>query len=151
MGNCDLCGKRDELVNAYIEGTLLSVCGNCSKFGKVIPQNKKKEDVKIKKVKRTEGPVENIVGDCASLIKNAREKRNLKQEDVAKAINEKLSLIQKIESGGIKPSIELATKIGKFFDIRLVEITENKDEGVKKTENSGLTIGDLINIKNEQK
>lgn len=151
MGNCDLCGRTGELAKAYVEGTLLSVCGNCSRFGKAAYQSKKKEEAKLKKIKKVEGPVENIVENYALLIKNAREKRNLKQEDVAKAINEKLSLIQKIETGNLKPSIELANKIGKFFDIKLIEINENKEEGIKKTENSSLTIGDLIKIKNEQK
>ena len=35
--NCDLCGKVDEQLNrTLIEGVELSVCGACSKFGKIL-------------------------------------------------------------------------------------------------------------------
>ena len=42
MANCDLCGKKTELISALVEGTMLSVCSTCSKFGNVVQLNKEK-------------------------------------------------------------------------------------------------------------
>ena len=73
----------------------------------------------------------------------------LKQEDFAKKINEKLSVVSGIESGRHKPSMELAKKIGRFLRISLVEEIEDKEEEkiAGKGASEELTIGDLIKIR----
>ena len=38
--NCDLCGKESDLKKVKIEGTLLSVCGKCSKFGEIVEEGR---------------------------------------------------------------------------------------------------------------
>ncbi len=97
---CDMCGKETDLVIALIENTELNVCENCSKFGKV----KRKVHIstpiqKSKKIeKEPEEVTKRIIKGYGNLIKDAREKLNLKQEEFAKKINEKVSLIHNIES-----------------------------------------------------
>jgi len=62
-------------------------------------------------------------------------------------MNEKESLIQKIESGHYEPSILLAKKIGRFLKIKLLEEHEEKHEKQSKSKTDSLTIGDFIKVK----
>ena len=151
-----MCGAKDQLFKTEVEGSVLSICEQCSKYGKVISRIKtedeikheEKRKIKFKKEKKEE-PVEMIAENFASLIKNSREKLNLKQEDVARKINEKESLIHHIESGKTEPSIKLAKKLEKCLGIKLIEY-EMLDYTPEKHESSeGITIGDLIKIKSK--
>ena len=97
MVQCEMCGSNsEELVDALVEGVMLTVCENCARYGKVI-RVKPKEIKEIKKEKiekkSEEEIIEIIVPDYATKIMNAREKLNLKQEELAKDIAEKESVI----------------------------------------------------------
>lgn len=146
---CDLCGSEETLYKTDIEGTLLNVCKKCSKFGKVISAIK----IEIKKPKKNkkievepEEKVELVLPDFAGRIRKAREKLGLKQEDFAKIIKEKESVVHKMETGEFRPGLETARKLEKILRIKLVE--EYKEEGKAiKSETGALTIGDLIKIR----
>ena len=91
--------------------------------------------------------IETVAGDYAIKVRAAREKSGMTQADFAKALNEKESIIQKLETGTFHPPISMARKLEKMLKITLVQIEEEeKIEGEKKTSGS-LTIGDLINLK----
>ena len=77
----------------------------------------------------------------------ARERSGLKQEELAKKLNEKESIISSIESGKFKPSINLAHKLEKFFNINLIEELGGEEFELSSSEGSGMTIGDMIKIK----
>lgn len=145
-----MCGKDTNLVIALIEGTELKVCEGCAKFGKIIrriqPEPTKKERKIIEKTKSDEKEeiIEVIVEDYNKKIKQAREKLSLDQKDFAKKINEKASLMHKIESGHFKPSINLARKIEKFLKIKLIEQQEIKDKNFNTTKSDAFTIGDIL-------
>jgi putative transcription factor len=150
--NCDLCGKESELSDAIIEGSRVSVCKNCSKFGKTIYlkkpnlyyENKPKKSLIIKKPEI----IEIVVSNYAQLIKQGRESLKLNQKKLAKMIGVKESLLNKIESAHIKPSILLAKKFQKFFNIKFIETYEEEEKTREINLNkTSLTIGDLINLK----
>jgi len=140
MTNCELCGNRKNLIKAIIEGSLLNVCEDCAKFGKaiVVKSNPFKQ---IKK--QTTEIVSLINSDYPSIIKNAREKQGLKQEELAKKLDEKTSLIHKLETGSLQPTILLAKKLEKALNINLLESYEETHENLN-LKDSTLTIGDLI-------
>jgi len=96
-----------------------------------------------------EEAVETIVEGYALLIKNAREKMNLKQEEFAKKINEKVSVVQHLENASITPSIALARKLERFLGIRLVELEEYEFTPGKKESGEVMTIGDVIKVKSK--
>lgn len=150
---CDLCGKETEVIyKVEIEGTILNVCKDCSSFGKIIDVVKREEKPKIEKkkiVKKEEKEIhEMIVEDYAVKIKKAREKKNLKQEELAKLIAEKVSLIRSIEKGKHEPSIQLARKLEKVLNIHLIEEYEYRtDNKSKESKSDKLTLGDVIKIK----
>lgn len=147
---CDVCGSEKNLVRAIIEGTELVACSCCARFGKILGPVVVETKEKKKPVKREvpeEEVLEVIVPDFQKIIRRKRESMGLKQEDFAKKINEKLSVVHKIETGEFKPTIDMARKLERILGVRLVE--EYKEE-YKKGENSKLeevTIGDIIKIK----
>ena len=149
-----MCGKVSRLFKTDVEGSVLSLCEGCSKFGKVMSVIKepKKEKKQIKEeTKLTEQKEEEfilaIVNDYGGIIKSKREKLGIKQEDFAKKISEKMSLIHKIETNHIEPNIDLARKIEKFLHIQLVEQQEIKSGVQEKHKSEAFTIGDFIKIK----
>ena len=146
--NCEVCGKKSEnLVDAIVEGSMLKVCSGCSRSGKVIPilsQPVVKEEKQIEK----EEDVDVIINNYSELIKKAREKKDLTQEELAKDIGEKESTVQNVESGNMKPNFKLANKLKVYLGIDLIEKVERVD--VKKEmkdidfKDKSLTIGDLL-------
>ena len=148
-----MCGKETSLFRAVIEGTQLKVCGGCGKFGRVIDQIRAPEKENKKKIeKQVEEELERIdtiVPDYPKKVKDARESLGLKQEALAQKINEKESVIHKIETGHYEPNLALAKKIEKFLNITLIEeqeIEKAKDK-VMPSSSGSLTIGDLIKLK----
>ncbi len=155
MPVCDMCGSESNLFRTEIEGTMLNVCKNCSKFGKVKSALLIKENIKkSQKQEFTPRPpiskeqlLQKLVDNFSEIIKKKRESLNLKQEEFAKKINEKVSLIQKIESGNFTPSIKFARKIEKFLKITLIEqYTSDKPE-FGTSDSPNFTLGDYIKIK----
>ncbi len=146
MPSCDMCGAEGKLVRASVEGTELNVCSSCAKFGKVMkkPVTFLKNKNVVRETAREEKP-EIIVPDYSSLIKKKREERGMKQEELARAIAEKESLIHKIEAGQTEPSISLARKLERFLKITLVKEFEGTDGTLpSKTKTQEFTIGDLV-------
>lgn len=139
---CEMCGKDTNLIKTLIEGSELNVCNRCTKHGKILPKPKK---IIIKPKQQYKGPqlFLTVVNDYSQKVKQRRESLGLKQEDLAKTLNEKWSIIQKIESNHFKPSLKLARKLEKFLKIKLVEQRE-EEKVTLKTSKDVLTIGDLI-------
>ncbi len=147
MSNCDLCGKDFELFKTRIEGSLVDACERCSKFGEVLWRIEDiKSEIKTKKIDDEDW--ENIVEDYDKIIRKEREKIGLKQDELAKKLNEKESLIQKIENKQIMPNLKIAKKMEKFFGVKLIEnISDNKKIEIKKIEVKSFTLGDVIKQK----
>jgi len=151
MGNCEICGKRfDNLVKSIVEGVMVDVCSDCSKYGKVVPLRKPiigpDRAINIS----TSDSYDDIIDDYSSVVKSAREQKNLKQEELAKNIAEKESVIQKIEGGYLKPPIKLAKKLEQFLGIKLIEVVEEKRDVSLNLKDSGLTIGDLVKLRDRK-
>ncbi|MFH1181583.1 MAG: multiprotein bridging factor aMBF1 [Candidatus Woesearchaeota archaeon] len=145
MAPCEMCGKQDELVRASIENVIMSVCSSCSKYGKVLGRERKFLPEKKPKPQPKE-ILEEVIPEYAAVIKSAREKLGLTQLDLGKKIAEHESLLQHIESGKIKPTLDVAGKLEKFFRIKLVEVKE--DVIVPSKPGKGeITLGDMVKIR----
>ena len=150
--NCEICGSEGVLFKTLIEGSELKVCRECSKYGKVIsPVETETEKKQRKEYRVTTFPekelVQVIVQDYPEKIRKKREELGLKQEEFAKKINEKESLIHNIETRHIEPNIMLARKIEQFLKIGLVEQYEEDHKKTEKTKMNAFTIGDFLNKK----
>ena len=146
-----MCGKGGTLTSADVEGVELKVCFGCSKYGttnksnnhfrrnnKYSPKNSKKEDVEWK-----------LVNNFSDLIKKSREEKGMTQEDFAKFLNEKESILSKWEHGTLRPRIFVARRLEKLLNRSLVirdvkEKVEVKKDQILKGE---LTLGDFIKVR----
>jgi putative transcription factor len=152
-----MCGKGVEsYFRVKVEDSILNVCDRCMKFGDLIEAVKPASLEKIEKISKPDKPaepesVEELIEGYAEKIKSKREKLGFKQEELAQKINEKESIIHKIESGHFTPSIGLARKFERFLGIKLVEEVEESKVVIsqKGSSGSGFTLGDFVKIKSK--
>ena len=147
---CDMCGDSSRLYKVIVEGAELSLCKECSKFGKVIAPIQQDAPYSAKKSIKEPQPenIQILVEDYAEKIKRKREQMVLSQKELAERLNEKESVLQKIESGHFEPPIETAKKIEKFLNIKIIEEHEEKyEDKMPKARAETFTIGDFIKIK----
>lgn len=92
--------------------------------------------------------MEEIASDYDRRIREARESAELTQEDLADDINEKVSLIRKLENGKMRPSDEVQKKLERRLDISLTEgEIEADEEWESDGTEQGLTLGDMVKRK----
>ena len=142
MNECELCGSKNATRKTKIDGAVLTACEDCVKLGEEIPVVELKSTKKA--IPKLEGLDKSVKTNFHILIKNERTKMSLTQEDLAKKINEKSSIIKRIEDGW-EPSLGIIKKLEKFFSIKLTEEIEEK-QIEKRTDNTKLTIGDVVEI-----
>lgn len=146
--DCELCGQNPAVLVSEIEGTMMNVCKNCSKFG--ITKNKKNVNLIVKEKQKSNEPNYVFVEDYGLKLKKEREKLGLKQEEMAKRLNIRSSLLHQIESQHLKPSIDLARKLEKELRIKILEeikddLNNDLDKKISfKQKDRGLTLGDFI-------
>lgn len=163
---CELCGKEvPHTRTVSIDGTLLAVCGDCSRFGEEIaappaPQGKtapaavaerlerRRRRATSKDIYEAEGNGEELVEDFGTQVRHARESRGWKQADLGTKISEKESVVAKIETGRMTPAPALVRKIERVLGLKLTR--KVTPVSVKKASPSGpLTLGDLIRMERE--
>jgi putative transcription factor len=152
---CEMCGSDDELYRASVEGTIINLCKKCARFGKVLERVKVEPPRVKRESQRKSAPAQTketetifvISSGYAERIKDRRESLGLKQEDLAKKINEKDTLLHKIETGAMEPSIKLARKLEKFLQLKLVEEHTEEIKGSSNIKSEGVTIGDMARLK----
>ncbi|MHC1605500.1 MAG: multiprotein bridging factor aMBF1 [Candidatus Methanofastidiosia archaeon] len=158
---CEICGRefKGKGFKIIVEGAELNVCPNCQKFG-TSPKTRHKiplgGDTARRKTpfattpagprRKTERDLE-LVEDYNTVVKNAREKRKMSQGDLGKKINEKESLIHRIETKSMRPSTKVARKLEKALDITLLEASGIVEAGKIVSGGQALTIGDIIKFK----
>lgn len=152
--NCDICGRKGEIYRAVIEDAQMNVCQSCGSFGKLLEKIysiKKvgKEKVTLAEKMNVPEEMELVVENFSDVIKSTREKGGMTQKEFAKKINEKESVVHKIETGNIKPSITMARKLEKILKVKLIEeYEESHDKGeASGSKNNYLTIGDFIKVR----
>lgn len=158
MANCEMCGRQASLMKASIEGAVLEVCEGCARHGKIIsgPAAGPGHDPTAMRhqAQKTQMPQKKettfiIVDDYAKKIRQAREKLGLTQEEFSKKLNQRESLMQKIEAGQMKPSLRTAQELQHILKIKLIEEYEDKEPAAETRDKSeGFTLGDFIKKKN---
>ena len=155
---CEICGKpiSENPNRTKIDGSVMAVCDECAKFGRIQKAppkpkfQKKSKNAKNKKTKkpRREEPEEELIENYNEIVRRKRESNNWTREQLGKKINEKVSVINRIESGKMVPDTKLIKKLEKTLDIELLEKynTDDLRQYVGKSE-SGLKLGSIVKIK----
>jgi putative transcription factor len=137
---CEMCGNEVESTSRVrVEGTVLALCPNCSKFGVLLdppPTAAAPERASV----RPGTPATRVMGtgrrleerdlyteigelelapDWARRVRVAREAAAWTPDVLAKKLNEKKSVVLKLESGGFHPPDQLVRKIEHLLRIRL--------------------------------
>jgi len=152
MSNCELCGKEDILVYAKVEGTEMNVCKTCGSFGTILKKPVATgfhRAVERRSRREKELPAEEVlVAEFADRLRRARKKVNMTQKEFASKLNEKESIIHKVESSSFHPPIDLAKKWARILHITLVELEKPTETVISTSKDSGpMTIGDMLKRK----
>ncbi len=147
--DCEMCGKKvPHLEKVRIEGAVLNVCDSCARLGTpaesirtrfstpsahgstepiVIPQKRivvPPSRPSSKRRRRENVEDLDVVPEYAELIKNARERLSMTQDELAAKLLEKKNVISSIERGDLLPEIKVARKLERLLNIKLLESEE---------------------------
>lgn len=148
---CEICGKKvvGRPIRVKIDGSVMQTCKDCSKFGKVQkePQRAVKPRTAPRRI-RVREPSYEVLEDFNTVVRVAREKNGWSRENLAEKVYEKVSVINRIESGKMVPDIKLARKLEKILGVTLLEKFENEQPEERGSQRiRGATIGDIAQIK----
>lgn len=94
--------------------------------------------------------MDELASDYDDRIRNARESAGLSQEELANELNEKASVIRKLERGDHLPSDDVRGKLERKFNITLTEAGQTGDEEwSSESDSAGLTLGDKVRRKGD--
>ena len=159
---CEMCGKNVTFCKKVtIEGVHLEVCTECAKFGIEAKKSANEPEEKPKSVisqrlefrERRSRPrdiyngseKEELVEDFAKRIREARERRGLTQKELAMKLNERVTVLSKVESGSMRPDEKLIGKLQKELGIVLKEKLA-PIVAAKESAPSTLTLADLVRM-----
>lgn len=138
---CELCGKEVEATyRIEIEGSVLRVGEECRRFGRLLdpliapsapdgpravgtgstsapagPRPRRTEERDL----FSDMPEMELAADWGHRIRVAREARNWTPEELGRRLNEKKSLVLKLESGSLRPPDPVIRKVETLLKIRL--------------------------------
>jgi putative transcription factor len=142
---CEMCGNDVELTSRVrIEGTILALCPDCAHFGKALdpppqapappppPGGPRRpayaggasraggggRAMQERDLYQEIGEME-LAPDWAKRIRIAREGLHWTPEELGKKLNEKKSVVLKIESGSFRPADDLVRRIERLLKVRL--------------------------------
>lgn len=154
---CEICGKPivGKPVKTKIENSIMLTCNECSKFGKVQrepPKPQRGPGVRtskgVRRSYRSKEPTEEVIENYQTVIREGREKKGWSREDLGEKIYEKVSVINRLESGKMVPDIKLAKKLEKTLKVTLLEKTDDAQlDDLAGSSARGATIGDIARIK----
>lgn len=124
----------------------MKVCDSCSDMGEKIGNRSKKEK-KRKGGKSRPRTRQVLVDDYGNRIKEARESEGISIKELADELNEKSSLISKLERGKLKPDNSLGEKLADRLGITLYTNPEvNNYDTSSNTDSGKATVGDVADM-----
>ena len=175
MVQCEMCGtETGSPKTVKIEGAELDVCDDCAGFGTEV-KTEQSSTASTKYSTSSSGSsssssssdgssgttgggggsrrdmfdeMDEVVQDYDDRIRTAREDEDLTQEELADQLNEKASLIRKIERGDVLPSDTVQRKLERALGIDLSmggSSDDNEWSGGSST--GGTTLGDVVKRK----
>jgi putative transcription factor len=89
-----------------------------------------------------------LIEDYAKEIRAARQKKHLSQEELAQKIGERISTLQSIESGRLKPTGKTIRGLERELEISLLEpVGAAPIKATKGKTGAGPTLGDRVVVK----
>ncbi len=156
---CEMCGRdfpNTKKVN--IEGTTINACSECSKFGlggnvdessagsaTYIEKRLENRQRRMREKNVYDRNIRELADDYPKRIREARNKLGITQDELAKSLNEKKSIISQMETGSFTPSERLIAKLESSLNIKLTEAANVAVQSQTTTvKGRALTLGDLL-------
>ncbi|KYH25341.1 transcription factor [Halalkalicoccus paucihalophilus] len=176
MVQCEMCGTETSTPKTVkIEGAELDVCDSCAEFGtEVRTEESSQTSTKYSTSSSSDtsesdssgsgsaggsgggsrrrrdmfDEMDEVAADYDQRIREARESAGLSQEDLAGELNEKASLIRKLERGDMLPSDSVQKKLERKLEISLSEgISDDDTEWEGGSSTGSYTLGDVVTRK----
>ncbi|MDD1720699.1 MAG: multiprotein bridging factor aMBF1 [Euryarchaeota archaeon] len=154
--HCELCGKEisGKPKHVVIEGAELDTCAYCGNLGTEIRRPQASGGHKTKVAVRARTRYTDIYRqmqgeldpDFDKVVREARERAQLTQEQLAGKIMEKALVIKKVERKELAPDDRLRKKLEKALNIHLL-IDVSADETRRDKYSENLTLGDIAVVK----
>lgn len=150
MPSCELCGNETtSLTKVKIEGAEVKTCDSCAQMGEEVntgtskPRKKKTESKS-----RTRGrDTDTLAPDYGDRVRDAREEKKLSLAEVSDDLNEKESVIRKVENQDLKPEKSLASKLSRKFGVDLYVNPEVSNVDDSTSDSRSATLGDVAEVK----
>ena len=139
------------MYRAVVEDSQMTICNACSKYGHVTGKVRQVVEVKKKPKQAKEESVEVVVSNFGELLRKKREQDGMSQKEFARKIAEKESILHKMETGSLVPTMETARKLERMLSLKLVEEITEEASGERKKDNQVMTLGDFVTIKTRKK
>lgn len=179
MVQCEMCGAETSSPKTIkVEGAKLDVCSNCTDFGTEVKQTSSSststkystdssssassggsQSTTSTSTSSSGGStqrrsdmfddMDELATDYDDRVRNARESKGLSQSELANELNEKASLIRKIERGDTLPSDRVQSKLENFLEINLsAQGSSGEDSEWSGGSSTGsYTLGDVVKRK----
>mgnify|MGYP000064838266 FL=1 len=179
MVQCEMCGAETSSPKTIkVEGAKLDVCSNCTDFGTEVKQTSSSststkystdssssasggggQSTSSTNTSNAGGSsqrrsdmfddMDELATDYDDRVRNARESNGLSQSELANELNEKASLIRKIERGDTLPSDRVQSKLENFLEITLsAQGSSGEDSEWSGGSSTGsYTLGDVVKRK----
>lgn len=173
MPQCEMCGaEKSSLTTTKVEGAELELCEDCKGFGTEVRTESSSSTSTKYSTSSSSGTsssssssssggsssggrrrrdmfdqMDELAGDYDARIREARERDGMSQEELAKSLNEKASLIRKLERGDILPSDSVQKKLERALDISLTEGASDEDADWDAGGEMTQTLGDVVKRK----
>jgi len=165
--NCDICGREltNQAFKVTVEGAKMLVCGRCQRLGQPYVEDTPPRPPKPARIVTQTAPLSapplprrrtnelprdmdelDLAEDYSERIRSHRTKLGLSQDELAKRVQEKLSVLQKIETGRIAPDMRLCRKLEHELKVKLL-VPRTEAPVPKSTGHEEVTLGDIIRIK----
>ncbi|EQD48105.1 transcriptional regulator, XRE family [mine drainage metagenome] len=151
MEECELCGNKT--ANIYVvdvEGVELRVCAKCAKGKRVIS----KVDTDARKTTGKQFQVSHsaskqqeeaeIIDDYGKVIREARERMKIPINALAEMINEKETLLYRVENQKTLPTQALARKLEKALNIKLERDMSKAEDTAHGNKKESATLGEFM-------
>ncbi len=146
MTDCSICG-RPAVTQAFVEGALVDVCGNCVSHGREV-----KRRPAIPQQTITEKQVEAIEG-FGDVLKKGIAASGKTVEELGKQLSINADYLKHIELGKRVPDEKTARRLEAALGIKLLK--ENQEEETaaagEKPRGIAFTLGDFVQIKQFKK
>ena len=149
MEECEICGtKAKDIYIVDVEDVELRVCTKCAKGKKVVSKVVERTNLPRRMQIGRREDAQPLVENYGTVMHNARESMKLPLKVLAEMLNEKETLLLRVEQQRTMPSTALTKRLEKALGIKLTESGEPDNSGsAPRNRSDRITLKDYITKK----